>query len=747
MYTVLDLETETNEFHGRKASPFSPENWVVMRGWKHQGEDRCSWTYHPTHDKTTYLKIPAETTMLVGFNIKFDLLHEIMQGNPDLLPFFKRGGKVWDCQYAEYLIMAQQEAAQMCSLDSCAPKYGGKVKIDEVKLMWEAGIKTSAIQEQLLEDYLVGTVAEGRNGGDIRNTELVFLGQIALAKEQGQLTMIEDRMDGLLCTTYMEHAGLKVDIKEAARRLGELEIEKENASAELNSYLPADLPFEFNWGSGTHTSCFIYGGTVKYDARSEYLNEDGTEARLKAFQVWPLKDGEPVDPETSYFNDDEYDKYLSGKKKGEIKTKRVEVQGERKTKIMPFLYEFERITAPEQSWKLATTDGIGNPLYSTAKDQIVELSLRNIPFLKSLALNQRLEKEIGTYYIKTDKKGARKGMLTAVQTSDHVLHHNLNHSLTVTTRLSSSNPNLQNVPRKPSQVKRMFVSRFPNGQMLEIDYSQLEVVVQGMLSGDPALCKDLRDKIDFHCKRVAAKKGITYEEAVEWCKNEDGPDYANGKIERTKCKIFSFQRAYGAGAATIADETGMGLEEVQELMASEDLMYPGVVMFNSMVEKAVKESAVPFQAMSDAGFWKTYRRGFWQAPTGTIYSFRSYDAPDFLKKKGILDSFSPPDLKNYPVQGTGGEVVQAMLGRLFRRFVETGFYGGKALLVNTVHDCVWFDCDPSVLDQVAADAIRIMESIPQHYKERYGIDMSVPFPVEAEVGLNMFDLKHWKPAV
>jgi DNA polymerase I-like protein with 3'-5' exonuclease and polymerase domains len=750
MYLVFDSETETNIFHGRKASPFSPDNWVVMRGWKKQGWSRAQYSYHPTLDRTTYLKIDDDVTMLVGFNIKFDLLHEMAQRSPDVIPFFKRGGTVWDCQYAEYLLMAQQDQAQMTSLDAIVESYGGRKKIDIIKTMWEAGVKTSEIQEQLLLDYLVGTEEEGRNSGDVGNTELIMKAQIKRAHELGMLTAIQDRMDGLVSTTFMEFAGLKVDIAEASRRLGELEAEMQAVVADLSAYLPDDLPeeLEWNWGSGTHASCIVYGGTVRYQKKAPYYDESGDVARKKAYEDWPMIDGEPWPPNTlaADLNGREFDKYLSGKKRGEIKTRKVEVLGEVKTRYTDFFYEFPRITEPRPEWKLAQTDGRGNPLWSTAKDQIAELSLRNIPFLKSMASKGRLDKEIGTYYLKTDKSGKVKGLLTAVQISDHVVHHNLNHSLTVTTRLSSSNPSLQHVPKAGvSQVKRMFVSRFKNGLMGEIDYSQLEVVVQGMLSGDPALMKDLRDKIDFHCKRVSAKHGITYEEAVDWCKNDQHPDFKAGKAARNAIKQFSFQRAYGAGAAAIAYETDIPIADVEQMIVNEDLMYPGVVKFNSEVEMTVKKSAVPFQAMDADGRWKTYRRGFWQAPTGTMYSWRTYDAPSWLQKRGITDSFMPTEIKNYPVQGTGGEVVQLVLGRLIRLFIDKDFYGQRAFLCNTVHDCVWVDMHPDVVDEVISDMLPIMQSIPELLAERHGMVVDVPFPVEAEVGPNMYDLKHWHP--
>lgn len=692
------------------------------------------------------MEIEPHITMLVGFNIKFDLLWEMAQGNQALREFYKRGGKVWCCQYAEYLLRAQHPDAHMASLNDTAPKYGGTTKIDEVKALWDAGVLTSAIPEDLLLDYLVGTPEEDRNGGDIRNTELVFLGQIRKAVEQGQLKMIQDRMDGLCCTTEMEFNGLKVDVAEAGRRLKELNADLLQQDDELNRYVPPDCPFEFNWSSRVHTSCLIFGGTVKYQKQAPYIDEaTGEFARKQETEThFVQEDGSthPTEPGLMY---------LSGKKKGEYKTKQVKVLGEIKTKYQDFFYTFKRSTEPKEDWATKNTDGYGAPIYSTSGDIIVELALRNVPCIKALRSKQKLDKEIGTYYARYDeKKKEWSGMLTCVQTHDHMIHHKLNHTSTVTSRLSSSDPNGQNLPRgDKSEVKAMFVSRFgDDGEMIEADYSQLEVVVQGVLTEDEQLCEDLRNKVDFHCKRVAAKlcstrPEVTYEYALDWCKNEDHPDYKAGKKERTKCKIFSFQRAYGAGAATIAEETGMSLEETQALMQAEDAMYPGVVVFNAAVETAVIKSAEPFQALGDDGKWKTYRRGYWQAPTGTLYTWRSYDAPEYARRRGKTDTFNPPEMKNYPVQGTGGEFVQGTLGRLWRHYVSNDNYGGLALLTNTVHDCVWTDSHKSVRDQVAADMKRIMEDIPDFYNNRYGMNITVPFPVEVEYGPNMNNLSHW----
>lgn len=727
-YLVFDLEVENHGARKRFASPWDDRNYVVARGWKLQGDDKATWKYYPKyHRKQTYLPIPDDVDMLVGFNIKFDLLWEMAEENPDLKAFFKRGGWVWDGQYAEYLIQGQKADYQMASLEDTSSDYGGTKKLDVVKELWDEGKLTSEIPEDLLIDYLVGTTAEARNGGDIRNTELVFLGQLPKAIALGMFPAIRARMDGLCATTEMEFNGLRIDVAEAARRAKELEDEQVVLDQELAGYIPK-LPdgLTFNWNSGTHVSALLFGGCIKYEKRAPYVDPDtGELARYKAFEQVPIG------------------KYTSGKRKRETKYKKVEVLGEIKEKKQDFYFTLPGCTEPKPAWKTANTDGAGRATYSTSSEVIEELGLREIPFLKAMGKRQALVKDLGTYYIRYDpKKKSLAGMLTCVDPKTHLIHHKLNHTSTVTTRLSSSDPNLQNVSTgRKSQAKKMFVSRFgDDGEMTEADYSQLEVVIQGMLSGDVQLTADLIAKIDFHCKRVSAKFGIPYADALYLCKKEEAPDHKMWKDRRQGVKEFSFQRAYGAGAVAIAYSTGMSVEDIEALIEAEDLMYPGISEFNAKVQQAVQRSAIPFR---DAlrGF-RTFRRGQWQAPTGCLYSFRTWDAPDFLKKKGIMDSFSPPELKNYPVQGTGGEVVQMILGRLWRHFVETENYGGLALLVNTVHDCVWTDNHKSVSQQVHADIKRIMESVPELMKEIYGMGVLVPFPVEVECGPSMLELKH-----
>lgn len=749
-YKVYDLETQIHIYKKRKASPWHPLNYIVAAGWKNRGDKTVSYQYWD-EPGTHHIKIEKDVMLLVGFNLKFDLLWQ--WDNPDLIAFFKRGGRIWDVQYAEYLLSGQDPKYHYCSLDQIVEKYGGTKKIDEVKLLWEAGVQTSEINKDLLLNYLAGEEDKDgvRDGGDIGNTEKCFLGQLKRTKKAGMYKAMKSRMDGLCAIIEMEWNGLKIDKDEARKQYKELNAKYIKSEKFLEANIP-ELPegLTFNWNSPTHKSAIIFGGCIKYEKQDNYIDpQTGKFARLKAYKKFYIKeDGDVSDVEAP----DDHDNrpapagmltFKSGKKSGLAKTKKVEVKGELKVKYQDFFFELPGYISPRADWATKNKDGAGNPTYSTAGEIIEALSGTGIPFLETLSEYDALSKEIGTYFFKVDPKtGEKKGMLTCIIPGVHIIHHSLNNVATVTSRLSSSDPNLQNIPRADkSKIKKLFISRYDGGFTIEADYSQLEVVVQGVLSGDKNLCRDLNNNIDFHCKRVALqpKYKITYAELVAIMKDEDHPDHKKWKKIRTQAKIFSFQRAYGAGAALIALSTGMMQEDVQKLIDAEERTYPGVKIFNESVEQAAINSSKKFVDPT-AGF-KTYKRGYWQAPTGCMYSFRTYDAPEWKQKQGVMENFSPTEIKNYPVQGTGGEIVQGICGKLWRHFVANDNYGGKAVLCNTVHDCIWADAHPDVKDQVCKDIKRIMEQVPEWFAQ-FGIEISVPFPVEVEAGPNMLDLKH-----
>ena len=447
-YMVLDLETQTHSKFKRKGNPFLDENYIVMRGWKVEGDAQCSSEYFECKEEVTPLHIPDDVDVLVAFNAKFELLYELRFSYDNLQAFFKRGGRIWCGQYCEYLLNAQQQKFHMNSLDQIAPIYGGRVKIDGIKALWDAGVQTSDIDRDLLLDYLIGTEEEGRNSGDIGNTEIIYLGQIKAAEELGMLTAIKLRMDGLCATSEMEFRGLKIDIDRARGDLRKRLAEQAQADEELSQYIK-DMPegLTFNWNSPVHKSALIFGGAVKYQKQDTYVDPNTGELARKqgTRDEWLLTTGHTTteNPDDPGRNPDNYVKYLSGKRAGEYKTKKVKFPGELKVKYQDFFHKFHGYVIPLDEWKSSLTDGLGGPVYSTSGEVLdtITATSGDVPFIVALGEANRLNKEIGTYYVKTDPKtGEKKGMLTCVQPWDHMVHHKLNHTSTVTSRLSSSDP-------------------------------------------------------------------------------------------------------------------------------------------------------------------------------------------------------------------------------------------------------------------------------------------------------------------
>lgn len=143
-----------------------------------------------------------------------------------------------------------------------------------------------------------------------------------------------------------------------------------------------------------------------------------------------------------------------------------------------------------------------------------------------------------------------------------------------------------------------------------------------------------------------------------------------------------------------------------------------------------------------------YRTGTWQSQGGTTYEFRQYPKMiwDGGKRTEIMQ-FKPTQMRNYPIQGESGFFVQGMCGVIARWFVSQDFFGGKAVIINQVHDAVYLDVHKDVLDTVCAGVKAILESLPQHFNRVHGYDLQVPFPAAVEFGPTMLHKNHWEPGV
>lgn len=203
------------------------------------------------------------------------------------------------------------------------------------------------------------------------------------------------------------------------------------------------------------------------------------------------------------------------------------------------------------------TNTAGEPIYSTSEDAILALigrpetpegSKRVLLLLREWAV---LNKIIGAFYDRVDYyangnlKG-RSGMLQYV-TQDNLIHHGLNMCSTKTGRLSSTKPNLQQLPRDDrdgimaSNIKEMFTSRFGDqGRIVEIDYNALEVRVMADFTGDEALKTAILEGTDMHSLRASQYHGMTYEEFKGVIDDENHPKHSLYAQYRQDIKSPSF---------------------------------------------------------------------------------------------------------------------------------------------------------------------------------------------------------------
>lgn len=786
-YATWDTETTIASSFKRKANPFNDANYVVTHAVKHKGEQVKEYRFGKQRpnkgwlDKVLFNDGGKPIQLLIGMNLKFDLHHALNDADnlEAWMKYVAGGGHVWCVQLAEYLLCGQAQADQMLSLDEIAVRYGGNVKVDEVKALWNAGIDTPDIEPALLTRYLCGGNDEHGQWqeGDVGNTELIALKQIARARAAGQLNSIMLNMGALLYTVEAERNGMYVDKPLGMTMAALLQTEVDKMHAELGCFLP-DLPPElvFNWNSRFHKSALIFGGTVKYDAYEydladggiilkqdydalltvaaapklaysqkeelHYLLENGKTMECQWYEHCMFTEG-ASDP--SWDEEHERVMFKAGKQAGEYKTKKVKVDNHDKPKgrMVKAEFTFPGYTEPDKKW-LGADPGV----WSTSSEVIEELGNRNVPFLKVFSALQKMTKDLGTYFYTIDDNGNEAGMLTLVDAFG-IIHHSLNMVATITARLSSSNPNLQNIPKgNKSDVKLLFKSRFgADGKIIQSDFSSLEVYVQAILTQCKQLIADLKAGLDLHCVRLAAKEKMDYAEVVKLAKGYtvDGVRFDAIKewdYKRTGAKVYSFQRAFGAGNKKIAESTGMTLEEVEALSSAEDERYPEINSWYATVTDCIKANRKPVRTLPHPdvpGVICNLGSSYFRTPDGKLYTYNEQPSPEYAVKRGQYASFSPTEVRNYVVQGTGGEWAKAAMYLTVRSFYERRNFGHRALIVNQVHDAEYVDSHADVALEAAALLHACMEAASDYMEWRFNWIVPVPVPSDTTWGASMMD--------
>lgn len=669
---ILVIDTETslhNEEVGKfKAHPMSVDNWIVWLGGIRLDSqfNPLSKTELAQFDKgTVNLHAPPTDTLLVGHNIGFDLLHLC---NPSNMAW--RSWVDWinhpDTLIWDTMIAEYRLLGQTeinPSLDFCCQRRGWPVKPGRLKEYWEAGISTEDIPEEEIRPYLAH---------DVESTARLLKEQLVMASQRDMLDMLRIEMKSRMTTLVMEYNGMHFD-KEAALVARDHVIKPIREKAEqlaiaAGAKLTGLPEIAIVPGSPQFLKAVLYGGVVKWREQVPMMDPDGN----------------PV-----YFK--------SGKQKGMPRKQWVEHE-----QIIP---------TPYSPLILANSDieSLGKIMeHAKCGPELSE-------FLQHVINFRDGQKQEGTYFTGYSELTWRDGMI----------HGNLNHCVAATGRLSSTNPNLQNAGHSP--IREHFTSRFEDGRLMEVDLSQIEVVVQAQLSDDANMLNDIKNGIDFHSKRAAFAHHTPYEDVLKAVKDNSHPDHAKWNKIRKSAKIVSFQKAYGAGVKKIAATTGLSKSEVQAFMDAEDANYPNVPATQQAWIDEVKRSTM----VRDG---KTC--GILTNPIGVQYRF-------FQEDWNGHKEYKPTAIKNYPIQGFSADILKIILSDL-RRVIynynrdHSDPLSPDILIVNTVHDSVIFDV-PGWVDVKHLGGVlkRHFVTYPLHVlKNTWGVEFKVPISADVDVGEN-----------
>ncbi|HIQ35507.1 DNA polymerase I [Acinetobacter venetianus] len=276
--------------------------------------------------------------------------------------------------------------------------------------------------------------------------------------------------------------------------------------------------------------------------------------------------------------------------------------------------------------------------------------------------------------------------------STHRVHTSYHQALTATGRLSSTDPNLQNIPiRTPigRQIRRAFIA--PEGRvLLAADYSQIELRLMAHFSQDDALVHAFQQGQDVHRRTASEVLGITIEDVTN--------------DQRRQAKAVNFGLLYGMSEFGLTRQLGFTREESRSYIARYFQRYPGVLDYMERTRQIARE------------------QGFVE----TILGRRLY-TPDILASNKMIKQAAERAAINAPLQGSAADIIKlAMIA------VDKVLPKDQAKLLLQVHDELVFEADIDIADELSKQIADVMQSV---------LEISVPFVVEVGQGLN-WDAAH-----
>lgn len=318
----------------------------------------------------------------------------------------------------------------------------------------------------------------------------------------------------------------------------------------------------------------------------------------------------------------------------------------------------------------------------------------NAKVLSDLARDHEIVRLILDWREKSKIKSTYLDTLGPLRRGDGRVHTTYNQTITATGRLSSSDPNLQNIPTR-SELGRTVKTAFSAGEgsvFLAVDYSQIELRLLAHLSGDEHLVRAFNEGEDFHAETAARVFGVPVSELT--------PDL------RSRAKAVNFGIVYGQQAYGLSQSLHISMAEARDMIDRYYEAYPGVRTFLDNVVARAKQTGY----------------------AETMYGRRRH-IPELKAKNPQLRGFGERTAMNHPMQGTAADIIKIAMARVSRRLEEEGF---AAHMILQVHDELDFECPTDEVERLTTMVRDVMEHV---------VDLRVPLIAEASTGITWADAK------
>ena len=318
----------------------------------------------------------------------------------------------------------------------------------------------------------------------------------------------------------------------------------------------------------------------------------------------------------------------------------------------------------------------------------------NAKVLSDLARDHEIVRLILDWREKSKIKSTYLDTLGPLRRGDGRVHTTYNQTITATGRLSSSDPNLQNIPTR-SELGRTVKTAFSAGEgsvFLAVDYSQIELRLLAHLSGDEHLVRAFNEGEDFHAETAARVFGVPVSEVT--------PDL------RSRAKAVNFGIVYGQQAYGLSQSLHISMAEARDMIDRYYEAYPGVRTFLDNVVARAKQTGY----------------------AETMYGRRRH-IPELKAKNPQLRGFGERTAMNHPMQGTAADIIKIAMARVSRRLEEEGF---AAHMILQVHDELDFECPIDEVERLTTMVRDAMEHV---------VDLRVPLIAEASTGITWADAK------